>query len=84
MSKECQDMVQLSQNKKEWKFPLTHMGVLATGSATPRRSARPPIDMSKNFRWTCLESHLQTSHPTLNNSCPMFQSPKTTFVIFLI
>ena len=64
------------------EFPLTPMGVLAPGSAHARPSARPPIGMSKNFPAKCLQSHLQTSPPTPQNSYPKFRNPRTTFEIF--
>ena len=41
------------------KFPLVPMGVLAPGSAHARPSAQPPIDTSRNFWRTCLQSNLQ-------------------------
>ena len=64
------------------EFPLTLLGVLGPWSANARPSAQPPIDTNENFRRTCLQSHLQTSPPTPQKSCPKFRNPRTTFEIF--
>jgi hypothetical protein len=56
-------------------FPLTPMGVLAPGSADARPSARPPIDVSRNF--PALMS--AESPPTHQKSYPMFRNPRMTF-----
>ena len=61
------------------RIPFTPMGVLAPGSTHARSSARAPIDMSGNFRRTCLQSHLQTSPPTPYKSYLKFWNPRTTF-----
>jgi hypothetical protein len=36
------------------------------------------IPRSVNFQRMCLQSHLQTSLPTPQKSCPKFQNPRTT------
>ena len=57
------------------------------GSSIPGlRMQDPPLDppstWAKQFRRTCLQSHLQTSPPTPQKSYPKFRNPRTTFEIF--
>jgi hypothetical protein len=55
------------------------MGVLAPGSAHARPSDQPPSTLVEIFRHTCLQSHLQTSHPTPQKSYLKFLNPRTTY-----
>ena len=52
------------------------MGVLASGSAHARPSARPPIDTSGNF-----SAHMSAESPSniSPNTYLKFQNPRTTF-----
>ena len=72
----------LVQKHKNRKFPLEPMGVLALRSATRDPPLGPPSTLAEIFRYTSLQSHLQTSPPTPQKSYPKFRNPRTTFEIF--
>ena len=65
--------------KRNKKFPLTPIGVLAHRLRTLDRSLVPPSTEAEIFRRTCLQSQLQTSPPTPQKSYPKFRNPRTTF-----
>ena len=53
------------------------MGLLAPRSAHVRSSAKPLINVSKNFRHMVLQSYLKASPPTFKKSYLMFRAPTT-------
>ena len=50
-------------------------GVEGLACADP--GTRTPIGVSRIFRRTCQQSHLQTSNPTVEISYPYFWNPRT-------
>jgi hypothetical protein len=74
--------IDVQGSRKNYKFPLVSMGVLAPGSAHARPSFGPPSALAEIFWCTWLQSHLQTSPPTPQILYPKFRNPKTTFEIF--
>jgi hypothetical protein len=61
------------------KFPLAPMEVLAPRLHTFDGSARPPITQAEIFRRTCMQSHLESSPTTPQESYQKFWNPMTTF-----
>jgi hypothetical protein len=63
------------------KFPLAPMGVLAPRLSRARLTCPlvPPSTRAEIFRRSCVQSHLQTTHPTSQKSYPKFRNPRTTF-----
>ena len=57
------------------QLPLTSMGILTPGSVHARPSAQAPIDVSKNFQHTFLQSNLKISPRTFKKSSLMFRAP---------
>ena len=60
-------------------FPIMPLGVLAHRLRTLDCSLVPPSTWAEIFRRTFLQSHLQTSLQTKQNSYPKLWNPRTTF-----
>ena len=75
----CMGKKIFTSRQKSKQILLTSMWVFALCLPTYDRSAHLPIDTSRFFRYTCLQSQLHTSPPTDSKSYPNFQNPRATF-----
>ena len=65
--------------KSCFQFRSRRWGSSLPGLRTLDPPLAPPLTWAKNFRCTCLKSHLKTSPPTTQKSYPKCWKPRTTF-----